>query len=493
MKVKKIIEEIKKVLNKKLTKNEEKIKSELANQLTGLHKLVFSCFNFLFVGEIKKVLNTKNEKENQEREYEKWIGSDDFSIKEEDIKLLKEVCKNLRKEIKKKENEIASSSEKFSLQSVIDDLKDHLNNKERELADKKVKFAKRVSQLDSAKKEAAYQEARRQFFGKIIITEIWVATLVYLLAIPAVIAVIIRLIPGSQSLPVISSGWLLFFVCFTLSAVGFFTSRYREVPHKKVWVMEAFGRYVATWQPGPHFIAPFMSRREEVYLGDFMDEINVQEGIEGSSNKIVFFDASAGIKATYYWRVFSPYDAVYANENVVSAVQEKMEAGLRAYYGRRTIDGAIENQASVDLREIITQNATEAEVFKNWGVEITSLAVTDFFLPEEVDDARRTKLEAEKRREVALVELETAKVERDTARVNGEAEGEKIKAMAKALGINRAEAINLDLIRRKYAAMSASEMLFMSEGSGGGSAIEQGAQAGAAAGAAARSAGRSRT
>ena len=467
------------------------VKAGLVDELTGFHKLVYRLFTFLFLGIIKKVYEAKKEEVAQKNAHRNWAGSDDSSIKEEDIKLLKEVCKNLRKEIKKKEDDLANSSENSPPQSVIDDLKIYLNNRESELTDKKERFAERVSQLDNAKKEAAYQEARRQFFGKIIITEIWTVTLLCLLVTPMAIAGIIEIIPGSQNLPVVSSGIINFFVIFLVLTTSFFVSRYREVPHNKVWAMEAFGRYVATWQPGPHFVGPFMERREEVYLGDFMDEVN---GQEGSSNKIDFLDSSAGIKATYYWRVFSPYNAVYANEDVVSAVREKMEAGLRAYYGQRTIDIAIESQASVDLREIITQDATEAKVFKNWGVEITSLAVTDFFLPEEVDNARRTKLEAEKQREVALVELETAKVKRDTAEINGAAEGQKIRAMAEALKITPVEAMNLDLNWRKYTAMGASEMLFMSEGSGGGnSAVEQGAQAGAAAGAAARSAGKPRT
>jgi regulator of protease activity HflC (stomatin/prohibitin superfamily) len=201
------------------------------------------------------------------------------------------------------------------------------------------------------------------------------------------------------------------------------------------------------------------------------------------SAKVDFTNASAEVIAELFFRIFDSYKAMYEIDDVIGSIVEKMEAGIRAFYGNKSIDKAIEQRADVELRSIIVQDATEAAIFKSWGVVIRSLAVTDIKLPEEVESERIRILQAEKSREIAAIVQDTAVIEARTSEIIGEGTGRGLKAiktMAGRSSLTIKDVMDFDLKTKLYHAYEKAEVLIANAAPGDNSALT-GATAGAAA------------
>lgn len=244
-------------------------------------------------------------------------------------------------------------------------------------------------------------------------------------------------------------GILLFIIVFIGGIVPFFILKYnfmfsfsiiiivmlmigviqhRSVPHKHEWTIEFFGKWVTTWEPGLHFLFPVgMKISGKVYMGDNLTTLYMDDKErDGEIDALIEFkDTSASVIVRLYYQIISSHSAVYEIDNVARATREKMDSGIRAFFGKINLDKAIQIRTSVNLDTIIKEDATEAHLFKCWGVEIKSIALTDIGLPEEVKKQRNRVLEAEK-------DFETAKIYVKTARQEAKAKIVKLTADGKA-------------------------------------------------------------
>ena len=194
-----------------------------------------------------------------------------------------------------------------------------------------------------------------------------------------------------------------------------------------------------------------------------------------------FADGSGEVVIQLFFRIFDTYKATYAIDSVVSSIKEKMEAGIRAYYGPIPIDMAIQTRAEVHLRKIISQGATEADKFKEWGVIIESLAVTDIKLPKELEEKRGEVLLADKDYEISKIDRDKEKVLAETRKIKGRGRGEQVKSIAESAGISPSEALNYDLSEQRYSAWGKAGILIAGDSEGQPNSALTGAVAGAAA------------
>ncbi|MDP3998186.1 MAG: SPFH domain-containing protein [bacterium] len=404
----------------------------------------------------------------------------------------------LRSEIKKNQITIARLNETLRLQTKvgertevenrIDYLNGLNNNNENQLKAQNEKFKKylEISGMKFAEFEAKKEELEMQLSGASLIYAfwIWLVFLVVLFSLvvgiaPVIVFTLFQLVTLSVSIGI---GITTFFFFFLFVMGGIIAAGYNPVPEKEEWVMELFGKFVIIWRHGPHIKFPiFMNVRGKVYRGNITLPLhfnNKKEGEEKPNSMVDFLNASAGVAVDVFYKIFSTYRAIYNIDDLPNAISEKMEAGIRAYYGNQPIDEAIAGRAEVDLRKIITQNATEAEVFKSWGASIISLAVTNFDLPKAVEDSRMTKLTAEKAKEVAEIQQQQALIEATTATIKGEQEGNRLKQLATTISQSIDKVIEYDLMVKRLAAYEKSGLLIVGDQ---GDAKLSGAIAGAAA------------
>jgi len=224
------------------------------------------------------------------------------------------------------------------------------------------------------------------------------------------------------------------------------------------FTIELFGKWFTTWETGWHILFPFiMTISGKVYVimtqmtALYMDGQEREGILEAQVN---FTDATSSVIAQVFYQIFSSDRAVYAVEDVLRATREKIDAGLRAYFGTKTLDKAIQKKSEITLDDIIPLSPTQAEVFKAWGVELMGIAVTDIGIPTLIKEQRDRVLTAEKDLEVATVKVKTAEKEGEAIKVKqekvGSAAGKEIKKLQDDSGLKNPELAAEYLLNTKY-------------------------------------------
>ena len=143
-----------------------------------------------------------------------------------------------------------------------------------------------------------------------------------------------------------------------------------------------------------------------------------------------------------------------------------MDAGLRAHFGKKKLDNALRERANMNLKTILDESATEAGVFKSWGVEIRSLAMTDVLLSPETMETREKILNATKAQDVAEIGIKTARhlaaAEKIKKKVEGQASGEEIKELMKKTGLDEKQAAEFLLTREYFQAIKDNKGIVLS-------------------------------
>ncbi|MFA5360263.1 MAG: SPFH domain-containing protein [Patescibacteria group bacterium] len=398
---------------------------------------------------------------------------------EDDVYNIKSVIRDDRKQLFLLRNELRIVKGADKIKEIEDKIKImecQTENDEKKLAGLNLRYKEYLesSGIKTAEVEAEKEKAEKQLEGKKKMQKYWSYLIYAVLSISAVITTAVSLIFlfifGIKIW--LASCILILPVALILAATiiaKILLKGYTEVPEKEEWIIQFQGKYLTNWEAGWYIKFPFfMEIRGKVFMGDNMLKLHMAEKKDQAgkpSAKVDFIDSSAEVIVNIFYRVFNSRKAIYDIDDAEKAIAEKMEAGIRAYYGNQTIDEAIASRAEVELRKIIIQSATEAEVFKSWGIKIISLAVTDIILPKDVEELRTNKLKAEKEREVAEIKKEQTRIEVETAELQGQGAGNRLKGMATATGKTVEEIISLHLQEKKFEAWSKSGMLIVNNDS----------------------------
>jgi hypothetical protein len=446
--------------------------------LVGFLLLVNPFFHWFNLNADKRLAEAKKDLQALRRKKKKWPKQID-AVSKENLRQIKLAITVMREELYEIERKQAKSDEPKSFVKRIGKIVREINRKEKELYNWKIKFKEEyVSSIKIAEYEAVVKDYEDQKKAVCYLSVAWsglFTALVLFFAVPFVLATwFLR-------------GWIMFsldlviFLAFITTIIFILVKAYETVPEKREWIIEFFGEYLLTWTPGWHFAFPFfMERKAQVYKGAWKISLYMDnETRDGKkSARVDFTNTAAEVNVELFFRIFSSYKSVYEIHDVVDAISEKMEAGIRAYFGNKRVDEAIQERADIELRQIIIQNATEADVFQDWGVVITSLAVTDIILTDVDEKVRAAKLKAEKDLEIAEVEEKTAEVKRRIAVINGRAEGEHLIQLSTAADISPESAKDYKLQLEKYDAYKKSGVLIAGDSDG---SAKTGATIGAAA------------
>lgn len=448
--------------------------SEWLKKKMGLLMSLFSIQSQLEKKLEKTIFNLEEIKKKKKAWNEKCITN---PWHEDELYNIKNIIKQNRKELNKIENELKvdqTAAESKAIKDKIQKLKETIGEDETKMSELNSRYKEYLesSGIKMAEAEGEKEKAEKQLEGYKIMNKYWkyLFFAIFGLSVVATIAIsiIVSLIFGIKM-------WVIYFLfifsvgLFAAICTAIISGGYIQVPEKEEWTIQFQGKLLTIWEPGWHIKFPFfMEISGKIFMADNMLKLHMadnkdQNGKPGA--KVDFIDSSAEIIVNIFYCIFNSYKAIYNIDNIEKAIEEKMESGIRAYYGNQTIDEAIAGRAEVELRKIIIQNATEAEVFKGWGVKITSLAVTDITLSKEVEELRTNKLKADKEREIAEIKKEQTRIEVETAELQGQGAGNRLKGMAAATGKTIEEIISLHLQEKKFEAWSKSGMLVVNNDS----------------------------
>jgi len=222
-------------------------------------------------------------------------------------------------------------------------------------------------------------------------------------------------------------------------AIGIFiiTKGLVIVRQSEVMVIERLGSFNRILESGVNIIIPFIERPRAItmirYLRsgqDYQSVMNDETRIDRRETVMDFpgqpvvttDNVNVSINGALYYQIIDPRRAVYEVANMSQAVEVLAKTTLRSVVGKMELDKLFESRAEVN-------NAIQAEMEEpasKWGVKLTRVEVQDISMPEEVEEAMRLQMAAERKRRATVTE----------------AEGEKTAAIAKAQGQREAAILN---------------------------------------------------
>ena len=170
----------------------------------------------------------------------------------------------------------------------------------------------------------------------------------------------------------------------------------KVVPQSDVYVVERFGKYQRTLPAGLNLIVPFLdtvSHRISVLerqLPEFAISVITRDNVE------------VNLRATVFYRISDAAHSVYRIRDVDGALHTEATSIVRSAAGRLELDELQSSRESMN-QEIGRNLQAKAE---EWGLNITSTAITDVVVDEVTKAAQRQQLNAERERRAAIARAE---------------------------------------------------------------------------------------
>jgi len=190
-------------------------------------------------------------------------------------------------------------------------------------------------------------------------------------------------------------------------------------------IVEMFGAYQKSLDPGLHFIIPLAQRILRVNMREQVIDVPPQEIIT-EDNVIVYVDA------VVYYQIMDPKRALYEIEDFELAIIKLAQTTLRNLVGEMTLDTALTSRERInlDLRKILDE-ATD-----KWGTKVNRIEVQRIDPPTDIQTAMHKQKTAEQeRRQLRLLATgrkEAAKQDREAEILRAEGEAKAIELVAHA-------------------------------------------------------------
>ena len=203
-----------------------------------------------------------------------------------------------------------------------------------------------------------------------------------------------------------------------------------KIPQKWNWNIEVWGHCEKAYSSGVCFLFPWFGiiSYVDVYMGERPLELLTDEAKENKGD-IELVEASAYFDITVFYKVEDSIKAAYNVSDLRAVLEEKLDSKVRSYLGMFNIEEAIKlkakvntldflegNKSSLDLkgeksphiptREDLMKNDFWKEIWLEWGVAITDIAIADITLSDDLREAREAITIAERAAERAKKEKE---------------------------------------------------------------------------------------
>ena len=173
----------------------------------------------------------------------------------------------------------------------------------------------------------------------------------------------------------------------------------RTVPQGEEWVVERFGKYTRTLEPGLSVIIPLFDRvAYRMVTKDIVLDIERQEVIT-ADNALLNTNAVAFIK------ISDPATCAYGVVDYVQATRNLVQTSLRSIIGEMSLDQALSSREKIKhrLRESVATEMTD------WGIILKSVEIQDVQPSESMQVAMEQQAAAERDRKAMVTRAEGAK------------------------------------------------------------------------------------
>jgi regulator of protease activity HflC (stomatin/prohibitin superfamily) len=215
----------------------------------------------------------------------------------------------------------------------------------------------------------------------------------------------------------------------------------RMVPQGFKFVVQRFGKYHQTLQPGLNFVIPFIDDvAYRVTTKDIVLDIPSQEVIT-QDNAVIIANAVA------YINIISPEKAVYGVDNYTIAIRTLVQTSLRSIVGEMSLDNALSSRDTIKakLKAAISDDIAE------WGITLKTVEVQDIKPSTTMQSAMEEQAAAERARRATVTRadgekaarileaegrLEASRRDAEATVVLAQANQQAIEKIAQAIGQN---------------------------------------------------------
>lgn len=199
-------------------------------------------------------------------------------------------------------------------------------------------------------------------------------------------------------------------------------------------LMETFGKYSKTYEPGLHFIFPFVQKVRKIDMREKTLDVPRQDVITKDN-------ATVTVDAIVYYKPTDAKKVEYEVEDFENAAVRLAQTNLRSEIGEMDLDQSLSSREQINSKLL---NTLDKETDK-WGVRVTKVEIREITPPEDVKDAMAQQLKAERRRRAEVLKAEGSK----KASIL-KAEGSKRAAVLEAEGEANARRKRADAKRYEY-------------------------------------------
>jgi regulator of protease activity HflC (stomatin/prohibitin superfamily) len=234
------------------------------------------------------------------------------------------------------------------------------------------------------------------------------------------------------------------YVFLLAAAVAFVLEGVRVVPQQSAFVVERFGRFHQTLEPGLNFIVPVFDR---VAYRHSLKEVPLDVPEQVCITKD---NTQLGVDGILYFQVMDPRLASYGSSNYIQAISQLAQTTLRSEIGKMELDKTFESRDEIN-RQIVS---VLDEAGRSWGIKVLRYEIKSLTPPEAILRSMQQQITAEREKRALI-----AKSEGERQQEINVADGEKQAAVLRSEGekqaaVNRAqgEATALRLIAEANAA-----------------------------------------
>jgi regulator of protease activity HflC (stomatin/prohibitin superfamily) len=193
----------------------------------------------------------------------------------------------------------------------------------------------------------------------------------------------------------------------------------RIIPQARAGVVERFGRYSRTLDPGLTIVLPFIDRVKPL--------IDLREQVVSfpPSGVITEDNVTVNIDTVLYFTITDPKSASYEVANPLQAIEQLTVTTLRNVIGGLTLEDSLtsRDQINSQLRTVLD------EATGKWGIRINRVELKAVDPPAGIQEAMEKQMRAERDRRAAILNAEGLKQSQILT-----AEGEKQSAVLRAEG-----------------------------------------------------------
>src|SRR3954467_5912 len=211
---------------------------------------------------------------------------------------------------------------------------------------------------------------------------------------------------------------LLVFVVLVLSRT------IRIVPQARAGIVERFGKYKTTLQPGLNVVTPFVARVR--YVIDMREQVVSfpPQPVITEDNLVVSIDT------VIYFQVTDPVAATYEIANYISAIEQLTMTTLRNIVGGMDLEETLTSREQINsgLRGVLD------EATGKWGIRVNRVELKGIDPPPSIKDSMEKQMRADREKRAVIL---TAEGSRQAAILT--AEGSKQASILSAEGARESQ------------------------------------------------------